>query len=63
MRVVLLIRWSFEFLVMWKSKIYRRARKFCVRMAQEIVRIPAGEFMMGSLDGDRYAPDWEKTAS
>ena len=30
-------------------------RRVLYSNGSEIVRIPAGEFMMGSLDGDRYA--------
>ena len=33
---------------------------FCVRMAKTMVRIPAGEFMMGALEDDEQAIDFEK---
>ena len=30
-------------------------KDFCVRMAKEMIRVPAGEFMMGALDDDGEA--------
>lgn len=33
-------------------------KDFCVRIGKEMVRVPAGEFMMGAMDDD--AKDWEK---
>ena len=35
-------------------------KDFCVRMAKEMVRVPAGEFMMGAMDDDEEAYDSEK---
>ena len=35
-------------------------KAFCVRMAKEMVRVPAGDFMMGALDDDEEAYDYEK---
>ena len=35
-------------------------KDFCVRMAKEMVRVPAGEFMMGALEDDEDAYDDEK---
>ena len=35
-------------------------KEFCVRMAKEMVRVTAGEFMMGALEDDEDAYDWEK---
>jgi formylglycine-generating enzyme len=35
-------------------------KAFCVRMAKEMVLIPAGEFMMGALEDDEDAYDYEK---
>ena len=35
-------------------------KEFCVRMSKEMVRIPTGEFMMGALDDDDDAYDYEK---
>ena len=32
-------------------------KEFCVRMAKEMVRVPAGEFMMGALEDDDDADD------
>ena len=31
-------------------------KDFCVRMAKEMIRVPAGEFMMGALDDDGVKP-------
>ena len=36
-------------------------KAFCVRMAREMVRVPAGEFMMGALENDGDAYDDEKS--
>ena len=35
-------------------------KAFCVQMAKKMVRVPAGEFMMGALDDDSEALDSEK---
>ena len=35
-------------------------KNFCVRMSKEMVRVPAGEFMMGALEDDSKAFDSEK---
>ena len=35
-------------------------KAFCVRMAKEMVQIPAGDFMMGALEDDEDAYDDEK---
>ena len=35
-------------------------KNFCVRMSKEMVRVPAGDFMMGALDDDGDAFDEEK---
>ena len=35
-------------------------KDFCVRMAKEMVRVPAGEFMMGALEDDEDAWDEER---
>ena len=35
-------------------------KAFCVRMAKEMVRVPAGEFMMGALEDDEEAYDHER---
>ena len=35
-------------------------KDFCVRMAKEMVRVPAGEFMMGALEDDKQAYDDER---
>ena len=35
-------------------------KDFCVRIAKEMVRVPAGEFMMGALEDDEEAYDREK---
>lgn len=35
-------------------------KAFCVQMAKKMVRVPAGEFMMGALDDDNEALDSEK---
>ena len=35
-------------------------KDFCVRMAKEMVRVSAGEFMMGALEDDEDAYDHEK---
>ena len=40
---------------MWQSRTYRRVKAFCVRMAKEMVQIPAGDFMMGALEDDEDA--------
>ena len=37
-----------------------RDKNLCFRMAQEMVRIPAGEFMMGALEDDEDAWDDER---
>jgi formylglycine-generating enzyme len=35
-------------------------KEFCVRMAKEMVRVPAGDFMMGALEDNWFADDDEK---
>ena len=42
------------------ERLRGRDKNLCFRMAQEMVRIPAGEFIMGALEDDEDAYDDEK---
>ena len=41
------------------SNLSESERDFCVRMGKEMVRVPAGEFMMGALEDDDEAEEDE----
>ena len=43
---------AFRALDMALENLSESEKDFCVRMAKEMVRVPAGEFMMGALEDD-----------